>query len=248
MAAPADKAPATFLDYRAMAMADVPEPGSVAPDSASRPRSRSPAAAATAASSSSIPEQHRLPLSLRAGPRSPRMTTTMQQEMHAPANGAPKIMRSAPTGSPLSAQEPAEFPFHSPPSSQHNGAPAPAPAPAAAPIDKADAVDAVDHAAAAAPRAPKSSSSAANGTTSSYYPPFAPVSRIPTAEGELVDANMPKERKSVQFARTATYGSDIPGPGSRQQSWEVDEGKGKGKSKATTDDELQRPCRSIRPL
>ncbi|KAG9198502.1 Phospholipase D1 [Epicoccum nigrum] len=228
MAAPADKAPATFLDYRAMA--DVPEPGSVAPDG--RSRSRSPAAATAAGSGSgSIPEQHHLPLSLRAGPRSPRM----QQEMHAPANGAPKIMRSAPTGSPMSAHEPAEFPFHSPPSSLHNGAPAP--------VDKADAVDAVDHAAATS-RTPKSSSSAANGATSSYYPPFAPVSRIPTAEGELVDANMPKERKSVQFARSATYGSDIPGPGSRQQSWEVDEGAGKGKGKSK-DDSLMGKLRAL---
>ncbi|KAF3007611.1 Phospholipase D1 [Curvularia kusanoi] len=205
MAAPPDKAPATFLDYRAMA--EVPETSSAA--SGSRARSKSPAA------NGSIPERAALPPSLRAGPRSPT---------HPAANGAPKIMRSAPTGSPLSAQEPSEFPFHSPPSSLHNGAP----------VETLGAVDAVDHAATALPpRAPKSASSshAANGPTSSYYPPFAPVSRIPTAEGEPVDANVPKERKSVQFARTATYGSDIPAPGSRQQSWEVDEGKGKAKSK-----------------
>jgi phospholipase D1/2 len=46
-----------------------------------------------------------------------------------------------------------------------------------------------------------------------------------------MDANAPKERKSVQFARSATFGSDTPAANSRQQSWEVDEGKGKGKGK-----------------
>jgi phospholipase D1/2 len=133
--------------------------------------------------------------------------------MHAPANGAPKIMRSAPTGSPLSAQEPKEFPFHTTASPISNGAPI-------------ENVEAIDY---AAPRVPKPSSHTSNNSTSSYYPPFAPVSRIPTAEGEPTD--VPKERKSVQFARSATYGSDAPPASSRQQSWEVDEGKGKGKGK-----------------
>ncbi|KAL1652579.1 Phospholipase D1 [Didymella pomorum] len=154
MAAPADKPPATFLDYRAMAETS--------------------------------------------------------------ANGAPKIMRTAATGSPLSGDEPKEFPFLSPPSSNHNGV-------------LVENVEAIDY---APPRVPKPSSHASNGsTTSAYYPPFAPVSRIPTAEGEAVEQNAPKERKSVQFARSATYGSDIPAASSRQQSWEVDEGKGKGKGK-----------------
>jgi phospholipase D1/2 len=154
MAAPADKPPATFLDYRAMAENS--------------------------------------------------------------ANGAPKIMRTAATGSPMSGDEPKEFPFLSPSSSTHNGAPV-------------ENIEAIDY---APPRVPKPSSHASNGsTTSGYYPPFAPVSRIPTAEGEPVEANAPKERKSVQFARSATYGSDIPAASSRQQSWEVDEGKGKGRGK-----------------
>ncbi|KAF3032902.1 Phospholipase D1 [Didymella heteroderae] len=154
MAAPAEKPPATFLDYRAMAET---------------------------------------------------------------ANGAPRIMRTAPTASPLSGEEPSDgFPFLSPPSSVQNGAPV-------------DNVEATDY---APPRVPKPSSHASNGsTTSAYYPPFAPVSRIPTAEGEPVEANAPKERKSVQFARSATYGSDTPAASSRQQSWEVDEGKAKGKAK-----------------
>ncbi|KAH6621984.1 phospholipase-like protein D1 [Boeremia exigua] len=133
--------------------------------------------------------------------------------MHAPANGAPKIMRSAPTGSPLSAQEPSEFPFHSPPASAQPAAP--------------ETFDAVDY---AVSRVPKPASHASNASTSSYYPPFAPISRIPTAEGEPADANAPKERKSVQFARSATYGSDPPQAGSRQQSWDTED-KAKGKPK-----------------
>lgn len=133
-----------------------------------------------------------------------------------PANGAPKIMRTAATGSPLSGDEPKEFPFLSTPSSTPSGAPA-------------DSIEAVDY---APPRVPKPSSHASNGSTASaYYPPFAPVSRIPTAEGEPVEPNAPKERKSVQFARSATYGSDVAAASSRQQSWEVDEGKGKAKGK-----------------
>ena len=199
MASPSDKPPATFLDYRAMA--DTQEPGSIS--SGRSPRSKSPAA------NGSTTEPQRLLSPLRAGPRSPNL----QEEMHAPANGAPKIMRSAPTGSPLSAQEPKEFPFHSSPSSS------------GAPVENVEAIDY------AAPRVPKPSSHASNGSTSSYYPPFAPVSRIPTAEGELVDGSAPKERKSVQFARSTTYGSDIAAGSSRQQSWEVDENRGKGKGK-----------------
>lgn len=205
MTAPADKPPATFLDYRAMA--DVAEPGSASPSHS--PRSRSPAAAIHGSTANAQNQDLLSPL--RTGPRSPRL----QEEMHAQANGAPKIMRSAATGSPLSAQEPSEFPFHSPPSSHPNGA-------------AIANVEAIDY---AAPRAPKPSSHASNGSTSSYYPPFAPVSRMPTTEADPVDANGPKERKSVQFARSATYGSDIPAASSRQQSWEVDEAKGKGKNK-----------------
>ncbi|KAJ4982489.1 hypothetical protein SVAN01_12017, partial [Stagonosporopsis vannaccii] len=107
--------------------------------------------------------------------------------MLAPALAAPKATRSA--------HEPSEFPFHSPPSSLHHGPPT-------------DDFDAIDH---AVPRAaPKPASHASNGSTSSYYPPFAPVSRIPTADGEPADPSAPKERKSVQFARAATYGSDAP--------------------------------------
>ena len=202
MASPPDKPPATFLDYRAMA--DTPEPASTSP--ASSARSKSPGAA-----NGSTTEPRRLLSPLRAGPRS----LNMQEEMHAPTNGAPKIMRSAPTGSPLSAQEPTEFPFNSPPSSIHNGGPA-------------EKVEAIDY---AAPRVPNPSSHASNASTSSYYPPFAPVSRIPTAEGEPPDVNAPKERKSVQFARSPTYGSDMPAASSRQQSWELDEAKGRARTK-----------------
>jgi phospholipase D1/2 len=202
MAAPSDKPPATFLDYRAMP--GTPEPGGIEP-------SRSPRAESQTANGSTS-EPQRLLSPLRAGPRSPNA----QEEMHASSNGGPRIMRSAATGSPISAKEPNEFPFLSPPLSVHNGAPM-------------ENVEAIDY---ALPPVPKPSSHASNGSTSSrYYPPFAPVSRIPTAEGEPVDANAPKERKSVQFARSATYGSDIPAASSRQQSWEVDEAKGKGKGR-----------------
>ncbi|KAF9697534.1 hypothetical protein EKO04_004145 [Ascochyta lentis] len=203
---PADQPPTTFLDYRAMA-ADTAAADSAAADSTTAPR--------------------RLLSPLRAGPRSPGVQGVqgVQEEMHAPANGAPKIMRSAPTASPLSAQEPSEFPFHAP-------APAPTPTPTPTPTTAnggpAEKVDAIDH---AAPRAHNPSSHASNASTSSYYPPFAPISRIPTAEGEPADANAPKERKSVQFARSATYGSDIPATSSRQQSWEVDDAKAKGKNR-----------------
>ncbi|KAJ4330054.1 Phospholipase D1, partial [Ascochyta clinopodiicola] len=221
---PADQPPATFLDYRAMA--DTAASASTSPARTSR--SQSPAAA-----NGSTKAPRRLLSPLRAGPRSPGL----QEEMHAPANGAPKIMRSAPTGSPLSAQEPSEFPFHMPmpvpvPASGSAPAPAPAPAPASASSTANGApiqhVEAIDY---AAPRVPQPSSHASNASTSSYYPPFAPVSRIPTAEGEPVDANAPKERKSVQFARSATYGSDIAATSSRQQSWEADDAKARPKNR-----------------
>ncbi|KAF1849005.1 phospholipase D1 [Cucurbitaria berberidis CBS 394.84] len=126
-----------------------------------------------------------------------------------PANGAPKIMRSAPTGSPLSSNEPSEFPFHiALPAS--NGA--------MEPRDMAEPP----------PKAHKPASHMSNGSTGSYYPPFAPISRHPT-EGETSDA--PRERKSVQFARTKTHTADPMGPDSRQQSWDVEDVEGKGKDK-----------------
>lgn len=207
MASPADKPPATFLDYRAMA--DMPEPPTAANASASTANgSTSTANGSTSNPNGSTPAPRGLRSPLRAGPK-------LHEEMHAPANGAPKIMRSAPTGSPLSAHEPHEFPFNAPAAPMANGAPA-------------DNVEAIDY---AAPRAPKPASHASNNSTSSYYPPFAPVSRIPTAEGEPIDANAPRERKSVQFARSATYGSDMPATSSRQQSWEADEAKAKAKNR-----------------
>ena len=201
MAPPSDKPPATFLDYRATV--DTAELGNISPRRS--PRSNSPATA-----NDSTTKPRRLLTPLRAGPSN----SNVQEEMHAQANGAPKIMRSAPTGSPLPAPEPLEFPFHVAASTISNGVP----------IENSEAND---HAS----RVPKPSSHTSNGSTSSYYPPFAPVSRIPTAEGDPMDSNAPKERKSVQFARSATFGSDVPAASSRQQSWEVDEGKGKGKNK-----------------
>ncbi len=122
------------------------------------------------------------------------------------SEAAPKIMRSAPTGSPLHPKEPAEFPFH------------------AAPTDPKSTTAEVAEPAA---RPPKPPSHTSNGSTGSYYPPFAPVSRIPTGDGDTSDA--PRERKSVQFARSNT--SDAPAATPREQSWDTDEGEGKSKDK-----------------
>ncbi|KAJ4372953.1 Phospholipase D1 [Neocucurbitaria cava] len=139
-------------------------------------------------------------------------TANQTEEIHVPlpANGGPKILRSAPTGSPLSSKEPAEFPFHAPVPAT-NGT-----------IDAREIVE-------PPLKAPKPSSHMSNGSTGSYYPPFAPISRHPTGEGELSD--VPRERKSVQFARSNTYTSDPPAVDSRQQSWDMDEGEAKGKER-----------------
>jgi phospholipase D1/2 len=133
-------------------------------------------------------------------------TANASQDMHAAANGAPKIVRSAATGSPLAAPEPNEFPFNALPT---------------------DNIETTDHAI----RVPKPSSTTSNGSAAHYYPPFAPISRIPTAEGEQSEG--PRERKSVQFARSGTHGSEPPAATSRQQSWEVDDAEGR-KDKQTS--------------
>jgi phospholipase D1/2 len=144
------------------------------------------------------------------------------QDIHGSLNGAPKIMRSAPTGSPLSPKEPAEFPFHAPATA--NGASIPPEPLTDVPV-----------------RAPKPSSHTSNVSTSSYYPPFAPISQHPT-EGE---SDVPRERKSVQFARSATLASDAPAASSRQQSWEVDEGKARAKERSTEGTSLMGKLRAL---
>lgn len=145
--------------------------------------------------------------------------TQMQTEEHPrlpPGNAhgtGPRIVRSSAAGSPLSGIEPAEFPFHAPTSTSIvQGTFGP--------------IAAIE----APTRVPKPSSHTSNGSTGSYYPPFAPISRLPTGDGDLSD--VPRERKSVQFARSATFSSDLPAASSRQQSWEVEDGEGKGKDRS----------------
>ncbi|CAA9962636.1 Phospholipase D1 [Pyrenophora teres f. maculata] len=169
------------------------------PPAARSPRSRSPVTAR------GTEDSGRLLSPLRPGPKN----ETQDIYNPSPSDNAPRIMRSAATGSPLSPKEPGEFPFHAPGNS--NGG--------SYPTEQASEVPM---------RASKPSSHMSNASSSSYYPPFAPVSRHPT-EGELSD--VPRERKSVQFARSAPFTSEQPGGTSRQQSWEVDEGDGKGKER-----------------
>ncbi|KAF2133749.1 phospholipase D1 [Dothidotthia symphoricarpi CBS 119687] len=184
-------------------MADAPESG--LPPTAQAPRSTSPAPASGRQPARSLLS------SLRLG-HSPSPSANETEALHlpSPSNGAPRIMRSAPTGSPLSLKEPAEFPFNAPVSTS-NGA--------------IENVEAVDH----AMRPPKPTSHASNGSTSTYYPPFAPVP-IPVDPAPAADSlDMPRERKSVQFARSTTYNFEPPATASRQQSWETEDGKGKGR-------------------
>jgi phospholipase D1/2 len=177
------------------------------------PRSTSPAA----------PRSTEEPGRMLSAPRlaQPRNET---QDLHnpSPSDGAPRIMRSAPTASPLSPKEPTEFPFNAPANAAGGSA--------------------VPEYAEPPPRAHKPSSHTSNVSTSSYYPPFAPVSRHPT-EGELSDA--PRERKSVQFARSTALGSDPSQANSRQQSWEVDEADAKGKERSTQASSLMGKLRAL---
>ncbi|EOA87995.1 uncharacterized protein SETTUDRAFT_108786 [Exserohilum turcica Et28A] len=170
------------------------------------PMARSPRSSSPAAQRGSE-EPGRL---LSPPPRPGHVNETQDLYNPSPSDAAPRIMRSAPTGSPLSPKEPNEFPFNAPASAiGGNGSAEPAETPL---------------------RAPKPSSHMSNGSTGSYYPPFAPMSRHPT-EGELSDT--PRERKSVQFARPTTLNSDSIQANSRQQSWEADESDGKGKERST---------------
>ena len=130
-------------------------------------------------------------------------------------NGAPKITKTVPTGEQLSEQEPDEFPWNAAVSQdtrpvQANGA--------------VGAVGAVGGAAAGdnATRFPPRSAGP-NGSLNSQ-PNIAPVSRRPTEE-DAEDG--PKPRRSVQFARSATFESPPP-THSRHQSWDTDDdAKGK---------------------
>ncbi|KAF2707892.1 phospholipase D [Pleomassaria siparia CBS 279.74] len=81
------------------------------------------------------------------------------------------------------------------------------------------------------PAAKASSISRGTSGSTAIYPPIAPVSRRPTAEGE--ESDVPKGRRSVQFARSTatTEPSTRPQPHSRQQSWDEDEDDTKGKER-----------------
>ncbi|KAF2832650.1 phospholipase D [Ophiobolus disseminans] len=176
------------------------------PDSDVLPMGRSPRAVAPATTEVK-PETRRILSPLREG-----LNVNQTEEIYlpSPSSGGPKIMRSAPTGSPLAPMEPQEFPFHAQPNA--NGAIGQPTVPLTE----------------AAIRPPKPASHTSHNSASSYYPPFAPISRHPTGDGELSDA--PRERKSVQFARSATLGTD-PQATSRQQSWDTEDGEGKGKER-----------------
>lgn len=149
-----------------------------------------------------------------------------QEEIHipSPSNNGPKIMRSAPTGSPLSTKEPGEFPFHALPNA--NGA-------AGLPTVPLTEAPVKVH---------KPASHTSHNSNGSYYPPFAPISRHPTGDGETSDA--PRERKSVQFARSNTYGTDPQGT-SRQQSWDTEDGEGKGKERDKQSNSLMGKLRAL---
>jgi phospholipase D1/2 len=156
-------------------------------------------------------------------------TANETEEIHipSPSNAAPVILRSAPTGSPLSPQEPGEFPFHAA-STTTNGA--------------------VECSLAAAPapdspvRTHKADSHASEASNGSYYPPFAPISRHPT-EGDVSDT--PRERKSVQFARTVTNTTEPQATTTRQQSWATEEGMGKGKERDRQNTSLMGKMRAL---
>jgi phospholipase D1/2 len=174
------------------------------------------------------------PINVDGRPESPRVLSPLREAVAAnqmedihipsPSHTGPKIMRSAPTGSPLLPKEPGEFPFHAM-SSNANGPNVP-PAVAESPS-----------------RAHKAASHTSHKSSSSYYPPFAPISRQVTAEGDAPDA--PRERKSVQFARSTTYGTDPQSTTSRQQSWDTNEGDSKGKERDKQGSSLMGKLRAL---
>lgn len=189
------------------------------PDSDVSPMSRSPGVV-SATSGTGKPESRRMLSPLREG-----QSANATEDVYVPStsNGAPKIMRSAPTGSPIHPNEPTEFPFHAAPTNKD------------ATVGGNDSMD-------PPVRASKPASHASHGSSSSYYPPFAPAPRS-LAEGESAEA--PKERKSVQFARSNTTGTDPPAASSRQQSWETKDGDGKARERDTQSSSLMGKLRAL---
>ena len=118
------------------------------------------------------------------------------------SNGMPIITRTVPTADARSHEELQEFPFNSVP----------------------EAVDGRNSPAHVIP-----SSHNTNGSTTSN-PYIVPISRKPTAEGD--ESDVPKGRRSVQFARSAsTVEPGRPQPHSRQHSWDTEEDGAKTKDK-----------------
>ena len=94
-----------------------------------------------------------------------------------------------------------------------------------------------------------------NGEQTSKYPPRSPgpngsiganppnpISRRGTGEGDESDA--PKGRRSVQFARSATFDTG-PLVHSRQQSWETDDGEGKSRERERQSSSLITKLRAL---
>ncbi|KAF2873550.1 hypothetical protein BDV95DRAFT_617300 [Massariosphaeria phaeospora] len=171
-------------------------------DSSISPMTRSPRSKSPMAKSNGAKDQHRYYSNLRVG-QTANDTHDSPAKPPPISNGVPPIItKSAPTGEPLSATEPSEFPFHPPPPSLS----------ALPPKELVDSEQTV--------KAPPAGSSAP-------FTPVGPIQRKPTVEGDESDA--PKGRRSVQFARSATFND--PTGHSRQQSWDTDDGEGKGKER-----------------
>ncbi|KAF1962437.1 phospholipase D [Byssothecium circinans] len=143
--------------------------------------------------------------------RSIRGVDSTNDAPNAALNGNPVITHTAPTGEPLPAEETDGFPFHAPPSSLKP----------AVPTDDFTHED--------PPAKTPSSQRPVNGSPAPPQHAFGGISRRGTVEGEDSDA-APKGRRSVQFARSTTFGTEAS-THSRQQSVEADEGEGKGKER-----------------
>lgn len=127
-------------------------------------------------------------------------------------NNAPVITKSAPTGEPLSPDNLHEFPFHASSTALH-------PQPTTAQLNNDLEFN----------TKPQSSANGSAQASSAAQPGFAPVSRRATAEGDESDA-APRSRRSVQFGRSTTFGTE-PNNHSRQQSWDVEEDGAKGRDR-----------------
>ncbi|KAJ4299068.1 Phospholipase D1 [Kalmusia sp. IMI 367209] len=186
-------------------MGDTPESG-ISP-MATSPRSTSPARIDGSSANDKLRDAARI----RSPLRKPLSANQTEQITTPSQNGAPVITRSAPTGEPLSAEEPDEFPFNTGTSTLKQQ-----------PTNELVNGDQNS-------RDTQTSTRHANGSPSLQQHTFAPISRRGTGEGDESDA-APKGRRSVQFARNTTF-NDEQNAHSRQQSWEGDDTEGKGKER-----------------